>query len=294
MRTGPAIAIGVGIAVAIGVGSGLGVKYGTKLASEPSTPPSPATAEPTRPTTRSALLPAPVVPRWNSLSPAQQTLLEPFKDSWTTLPDAEQRAWAELALRFPRLAADQQERAQKRIQEWAALTPPQRQMARSNYRLAKVLPPEARVQQYEAYRELSPEQRGVLRSAGSTSNTAAALASPTVGLAKNASQPMPRDEALRRLPPPAPDDFGTGDAIMLGTTTNGGGSLSAAESSGVGSSGGSGATGGSSGSGGSKDSASASASASTDAASQAAGTLSGTAGSAGSSGATGATSSTAN
>ena len=293
MRTGPAI--GIGIAVAIGVGSGLGVKYGAKLASEPSTPPSHATAEPTRPATRSALLPAPVVPRWNSLSPAQQTLLEPFKDSWTTLPDAEQRAWAELALRFPRLAADQQERAQKRIQEWAALTPPQRQMARSNYRLAKVLPPEARVQQYEAYRELSPEQRGVLRSAGSTSNTAAALASPTVGLAKNASQPMPRDEALRRLPPPAPDDFGTGDAIMLGTNTGagGGGATSATEAPAAGSSGGVGAA---SGSGGSRDSASASASASTDAASQAGGTLSGAAGVAGAAGgaAGGATSSTAN
>jgi len=270
MRTGPAIAIGIGIAVAIGAGTGLGVKYGSKLASEPSAPPSPATSESTRPATRSALLPAPVVPRWNSLSPAQQTLLEPFRDSWTTLPDAEQRAWAELALRFPRLAADQQERAQKRIQEWAALTPPQRQMARSNYRLAKVLPPEARVQQYEAYRELSPEQRGVLRSAGSTSNTAAALASPTVGLAKNAAQPMPRDLALRRLPPPAPDDSGAGDAIMVGTTTGSGagGSMSQTEAAGAGSSAGAGSAGGS---GGSKDSAS------TDAASQAAGILSGAA-----------------
>ena len=274
MRTGPAIAIGIGIAVAIGAGTGLGVKYGSKLAPEPSAPPSPATSESTRPATRSALLPAPVVPRWNSLSPAQQTLLEPFRDSWTTLPDAEQRAWAELALRFPRLAADQQERAQKRIQEWAALTPPQRQMARSNYRLAKVLPPEARVQQYEAYRELSPEQRGVLRSAGSTSNTAAALASPTVGLAKNAAQPMPRDLALRRLPPPAPDDSGAGDAIMVGTTTGSGagGSMSQTEAAGAGSSAGAGSAGGS---GGSKDSAS------TDAASQAAGTLSGAASAAG-------------
>jgi hypothetical protein len=214
-------------------------------------------------------------------------LLEPFKDSWTTLPDAEQRAWAELALRFPRLPADQQERAQKRIQEWASLTPPQRQMARSNYRLAKVLPPEARVQQYEAYRELSPEQRGVLRSAGSTSNTAAALASPTVGLAKNASQPMPRDEALRRLPPPAPDDFGSGDTMMVGTITGGGGSSGATEAAGGGSNGGAGSAGGSGGSGGSRDSASASASASasTDAASQAGGTLSGAAGVAGAAGA---------
>ena len=273
MRTGLAIAIGIGIAAAVGVGTGLGVKYGSKLASEPSAATSPATSESTRPANRTALLPAPVVPRWNSLSPAQQILLEPFKDSWTTLPDAEQRAWAELALRFPRLAADQQERAQKRIQEWAALTPQQRQMARSNYRLAKVLPPEARVQQYEAYRELSPEQRGVLRSAGSTSNTAAALASPTVGLAKNAAQPMPRDLALRRLPPPAPDETGSGDANLAGTTTGpgGGGSTSATESAGAG-------AGSAGGSGGSKDSASASAS--TDAAGQAAGTLSGVAGAA--------------
>jgi len=276
MRASPAIVIGIGLAVAIGVGTGLGVKYGSKLASEPSAPSNPAASESPRPANRTALLPASVVPRWNSLSPAQQTLLEPFKDSWTTLPDAEQRAWAELALRFPRLPADQQERAQKRIQEWAALSPAQRQMARSNYRLAKVLPPEARVQQYEAYRELSAEQRGVLRSAGSTSNTAAALASPTVGLAKNAAQPMPRDLALRRLPPPAPDDIGIGDANVAGTTTGGGGSTSATESAGVGSSAGGGSASGSSGgSGGSRDSASA------DAASQAAGTLSGAAGAAG-------------
>jgi len=275
MRTSPAIVIGIGLAVAIGVGTGLGVKYGSKLASEPSAPSSPAASESPRPANRTALLPSSVVPRWNSLSPAQQTLLEPFKDSWTTLPDAEQRAWAELALRFPRLPADQQERAQKRIQEWAALSPAQRQMARSNYRLAKVLPPEARVQQYEAYRELSPEQRGVLRSAGSTSNTAAALASPTVGLAKNAAQPMPRDLALRRLPPPAPDDIGIGDVNVAGTTTggSGSGSTSATESAGVVSSAGGG-------SGGSKDSASASA----DAASQAAGTLSGAAGATGAAG----------
>jgi hypothetical protein len=282
MRASPAIVIGIGLAVAIGVGTGLGMKYGSKLASEPSAPSNPAASESPRPANRTALLPASVVPRWNSLSPAQQTLLEPFKDSWTTLPDAEQRAWAELALRFPRLPADQQERAQKRIQEWAALSPAQRQMARSNYRLAKVLPPEARVQQYEAYRELSPEQRGVLRSAGSTSNTAAALASPTVGLAKNAAQPMPRDLALRRPPPPAPDDSGIGDANVAGTTTGGGGSGStgATESAGVASSAGGGsasgsASGSSGGSGGSRDSASA------DAASQAAGTLSGAAGAAG-------------
>ena len=281
MRASPAIVIGIGLAVAIGVGTGLGMKYGSKLASEPSAPSNPAASESPRPANRTALLPASVVPRWNSLSPAQQTLLEPFKDSWTTLPDAEQRAWAELALRFPRLPADQQERAQKRIQEWAALSPAQRQMARSNYRLAKVLPPEARVQQYEAYRELSPEQRGVLRSAGSTSNTAAALASPTVGLAKNAAQPMPRDLALRRPPPPAPDDSGLGDANVAGTTTGGGGSGStgATESAGVASSAGGGSASGSSGgSGGSRDSASA------DAASQAAGTLSGAAGAAGAAG----------
>jgi hypothetical protein len=283
MRTSPAIVIGIGLAVAIGVGTGLGVKYGSKLASEPSAPSSPAASESPRPANRTALLPASVVPRWNSLSPAHQTLLEPFKDSWATLPDAEQRAWAELALRFPRLPADQQERAQKRIQEWAALSPAQRQMARSNYRLAKVLPPEARVQQYEAYRELSPEQRGVLRSAGSTSNTAAALSSPTVGLAKIAAQPMPRDLALRRLPPPAPDDSGVGDANVASTTTGGGGggSTSAPESAGVGSSAGGGSASGSSGgSGGSRDSASASA----DAVSQAAGTLSGAAGSTGAAG----------
>jgi len=160
----------------------------------------------TAPAIRPALLAASPVTRWDALSAPQKELLSPLQESWTSLPPSEQRAWAELALRFPRLPEQQQSRASTRIQEWATLSPEQRQLARSNYRLAKVLPPDARVMQYEAYRELTPEQRSLLRSAGTVSNTAAAHASPTVGLAKDAAQPFPRNLALRRMPPPAPTD----------------------------------------------------------------------------------------
>ena len=81
-------------------------------------------------------------------------------------------------------------RSVKRIHEWAALSPEQRRMARQNYRLAQQLPADKRAEQWQQYEALTPEQKKVLRSAGSTSNTAARHAGANTALAKEAAKPI--------------------------------------------------------------------------------------------------------
>jgi len=131
-----------------------------------------------------------VHPLWNDLSELQRQVLQPFAAQWNAWPAAEKRSWIALANRVPRMKPEDQARAQRRISEWAQLTPGQRQIARQNYRLARQLPPDERVAQWERYTQLTPEQQTVLRDNGWTSNTAALHAGARTGLAKEAAQPL--------------------------------------------------------------------------------------------------------
>lgn len=140
---------------------------------------------------RKSLLPL-VQPLWSELSSGQQQVLGPFESQWNTLPMVEKRAWMSLASRFPRMSAAEQRRVEKRIAEWAALSPDQRKIARQNYRLAKksLAGGEQRVATWEQYQSMTPEQRAVLERNGWTSNTAARHAGARTALAKEAAQPI--------------------------------------------------------------------------------------------------------
>jgi hypothetical protein len=160
-------------------------------------PPAPpvARAEPIRlDPPRTTLLPL-AQPLWSELTPAQQQVLQPFATQWNALPVTEKRAWADLALRFPKMKAGEQQRVEKRIAEWAALTPDQRRTARANYRLAQQVARNRVLAEWENYQSMTPEQRSVLGTVG-TSNTAARHVAAPTGLAKEAAQPLPR-RALR-------------------------------------------------------------------------------------------------
>lgn len=140
---------------------------------------------------RPSLLPL-VEPLWSDLNRAQQAALAPFEPEWNSWAVPEKKSWVALADRLPRMSTAKRETAQRRIIEWAKLTPDQRRQARANYRLAKERPVDARVTEWENYRSMTQEQQRVLRQVGSTSNTAAGHARAPTGLAKQASQPLPR------------------------------------------------------------------------------------------------------
>ncbi len=169
----------------------------------------PARADGESVASRASLLPL-VQPLWSDLTPAQQSVLEPFAAQWNTWSAQEKLTWVSLADRVPRMAPKARERAHARIREWAALTPEQRRIARQNYRLAKRLAPDERQAQWERYREMTAEQRSVLRTSGWTSNTAARHAGASTGLAKEAAQPLSdlsRRSSKRRPPPQRPVGF---------------------------------------------------------------------------------------
>jgi len=149
---------------------------------------------------RASLLPL-VQPLWSDLTPAQQAVLQPFEAQWNGWSAAEKRSWVKLADRIPKMSPQARERADARIREWATLSPQQRRVARQNYRIARRLAPDERQAQWERYREMTPEQRSVLRTSGSTSNTAARHAGARTGLAKHAAQPF--TEIVKRNGKPA-------------------------------------------------------------------------------------------
>lgn len=141
---------------------------------------------------RQSLLPL-ARPLWSELNPADQAVLAPFGEQWNGLPLEEKHAWIALATRFPKMGAAAQTRTSARIREWAMLTPEQRRLARQNYRIAKSIPKDERIAQSQQYNTMTDEQKKVLQTSGSTSNTAARHAGSRTALAKEASQPLTID-----------------------------------------------------------------------------------------------------
>ena len=158
-------------------------------------PPAPVTSRTVPPPQRPSLV-ALLEPLWVDLTPAQQAALAAFAPEWNTWPTAEKKSWVALADKLPALSPERRAKAQRRILEWANLSPEQRRVARANYRLAKERPPRQRVEEWQSYQSMTQEQREILRRAGSTSNTAAGHAGAATGLAKEAAQPLPREHKL--------------------------------------------------------------------------------------------------
>lgn len=99
---------------------------------------------------------------WSSLQPGQQTVLAPLRGDWNTLDIGQRQKWLELATRYPSMSADQQQRMQQRMSEWARMTPAQRGQARINFQQARTIPAPDRQAQWEAYKALPAERRQAL------------------------------------------------------------------------------------------------------------------------------------
>ena len=101
-------------------------------------------------------------PTWIQLKPDQQRVLAPLHDDWSNLDGTRKRKWIAIANRYPKLSADEQSRVQRRMKEWASLTPEQRANARDFYRdLEKLTPQEKQTvrEKWEAYQQLPEDKR---------------------------------------------------------------------------------------------------------------------------------------
>ena len=107
-----------------------------------------------------------VRPAWAELTAEQQQVLAPLKADWDSLEPDRRQKWIAIAKRYPRMKTVEQERVQRRMQAWAALSPEQRRQARENYKhLAKTQRPAPTKDLREAwaeYQALSPRERDSL------------------------------------------------------------------------------------------------------------------------------------
>jgi hypothetical protein len=129
-------------------------------------------------------------PTWASLSPAQQQALAPLQKDWPQIEPNRKQKWLEMSARFPSMPADERQRVQARMAEWARLTPAERANARLHFQEARQVPAEERQARWEAYQALPEEERRKLAlHAKPASQPASAAASATRPRLFGASEP---------------------------------------------------------------------------------------------------------
>ncbi len=133
-------------------------------------------------------------PAWTELSPAQRTSLEPLAGTWSQLSEAHKRKWLAVSQKYPTMPPGEQARLHTRMAEWAALSPQQRTQARLNFAETSKVPVGDKKAKWEAYQNLSPEEKRKL-AAG------AAAAKPAAPSTAAALKPVP-PQKLTRVPKP--------------------------------------------------------------------------------------------
>lgn len=117
-------------------------------------------------------------PTWSSLSAGQRAALRPLEREWRTIGADHKQKWLEVVAQFPSKSADERQRIQARMTEWAALTPEQRGAARLQFKQAQQLAPSNRQARWEAYQALPEAEKKEL----------AARAAPAPATGRSAKQ----------------------------------------------------------------------------------------------------------
>lgn len=140
-------------------------------------------------------------PRWNELTAAQRQALAPLAAEWNGLDGIRKKKWLEIAERYARMAPEDQQRLQARMQEWTQLTPEQRRTARESYVRAKKLDAGQKSAKWEMYQSLPHEEKQKLADKAEKKKNVVNLPRAKVDLDKPAaSKPVPPV-----LPSAAPD-----------------------------------------------------------------------------------------
>jgi hypothetical protein len=123
-------------------------------------------------------------PRWDELTPPQREILQPLAGEWDRLDAASRKRWLGVATRYPKMTPTGQKRVQTRMKKWAALSPQQREEARTKYKTMKRKRGSAELRrEWQRYQALPPKEREALaageRKRKSTRKRAAGSAAPT-------------------------------------------------------------------------------------------------------------------
>ena len=139
-------------------------------------------------------------PAWSDLSTPQQQALKPLAKLWPSMTAANKRKWLAVSQNFVQLSDQEQITIQSRMQEWAALSPQQRSVARLNFAGAQELPSEDKRAKWEAYQALSAEEKQKLAAQQARPVAGGAPAIKPVSTEKLASPPpASANKALPRI-----------------------------------------------------------------------------------------------
>jgi hypothetical protein len=106
---------------------------------------------------------AEAAPTWEQLTPAQQHILAPLQSDWREFDRDRKKKWLDIAARYPAMSPEQQQRLQRRMNEWAHLSPEKRRLAREAFLSTGKAPLQSRRAAWEAYQKLPETERERLK-----------------------------------------------------------------------------------------------------------------------------------
>lgn len=163
-----------------------------------------------------AAVPQLTQPAWKELSVGHRQILAPLAGEWDKLEPWRRKKWIGIAERYPSMGAEEQDRIQRRMKDWAKLTPEERRAAREKYKNLKKAPPEHREavkQQWQEYKALPEEEKQRLKAQAGPRKPVrkAAEAAKPLSLPPSAPAPVPlaappedSEAAAPQSPPASP------------------------------------------------------------------------------------------
>lgn len=117
---------------------------------------------------------------WPNLSPLQQTVLATLESDWSTFSQNSKVKWLKVADRYPTMSSADQERLQRRMSDWSKLPQKDRRLARDNYLSSLQFPPEQKTAAWQAYQQLSEEEKQKLAQQELAKKKTGAVSSPAI------------------------------------------------------------------------------------------------------------------
>jgi hypothetical protein len=100
------------------------------------------------------------------LDAEQRSILAPLSTEWDKTEGFRRKKWIGIAQRYPSLSADEQMRMQRRMTDWAKLTPDERKRARDKYKSLQKDSPEKKEAvklKWQEYKELPESEKSRLK-----------------------------------------------------------------------------------------------------------------------------------
>lgn len=105
-------------------------------------------------------------PDWMELTEKQREILQPLANEWDQMENFRRKKWLGIAQRYPKLSANEQQRIQRRMRDWANLSAADRNQIRERFKTLQKAPPEERAalkQKWQEYKELPEAEKERLR-----------------------------------------------------------------------------------------------------------------------------------